>query len=134
MRWFRFLSPDRPNPWKRRSKDGSIFSMTDRKIRVFATTDIGNAALDRLRELGYEVEVYPHTDAPPKSVILEKVRGGIDALITTLRDRLDEEVFAAGAGTLKIVAQIAVGFDNIDREAANRYRVPFANTADVLTE
>lgn len=108
--------------------------MADRRIRVFATADIGTAALDRLRELGCEVEVYPHTDAPPKSVILEKVRGGIDALITTLRDPIDEEVFAAGAGTLKIVAQIAVGFDNIDREAANRYRIPFANTADVLTE
>jgi glyoxylate reductase len=65
---------------------------------------------------------------------VERVRNGIDALITTLRDQIDEEVFAAGAGTLKIVAQIAVGFDNIDREAANRYRVPFSNTADVLTE
>jgi glyoxylate reductase len=117
-----------------RLKDGSISSMPDRNVRVFATADIGNAALDRLRELGYEVEVYPHTDAPPKSAILEKVRSGIDALITTLRDPIDEEVFAAGAGTLKIVAQIAVGFDNIDREAANRYRIPFANTADVLTE
>src|SRR2546425_11075688 len=132
MRWFRFLSPDRPNPWKRRSKDGSIFSMTDRKIRVFATTDIGNAALDRLRELGYEVEVYPHTDAPPKSVILEKVRGGIDALITTLRDRLDEDAFPDGAGTLKIVAQIAVGLDKIECAAANRHPVPFAHRADGL--
>ncbi|HJZ67095.1 MAG TPA: NAD(P)-dependent oxidoreductase [Blastocatellia bacterium] len=109
-------------------------SVSDRKIRVFATADIGDPALERLRELGYQVEVHPQTDAPPKSVILEKVRSGIDALITTLRDPIDEEVFAGGAGTLKIVAQIAVGFDNIDREAANRYRIPFANTADVLTE
>ena len=37
-------------------------------------------------------------------------------------------------GTLKVVAQFAVGFDNINRADANRYRVPFTNTADVLTE
>jgi glyoxylate reductase len=104
------------------------------KIKVFATADTGDAALDRLRELGYAVEVYPYTDAPPKSLILEKVRSGIDALITTLRDPIDEDVFAVGVGTLKVVAQVAVGFDNIDRDAANRYRIPFTNTADVLTE
>lgn len=102
--------------------------------RVFATADIGAAALGRLKQHGYEVEVYPDTEAPPKSLILEKVRSGIAALITTLRDPIGEEVFAAGEGTLRIVAQIAVGFDNIDRAAANRYRVPFSNTADVLTE
>jgi glyoxylate reductase len=108
--------------------------MTDRTARVFATADIGAEALNRLRERGYEVEVYPQTDAPPKSLILEKVRTGVDALITTLRDQIDDEVLSAGAGTLKIVAQIAVGFDNIDRAAANHHRIPFANTADVLTE
>lgn len=108
--------------------------MTDRLVRVFATADIGREALDRLRELGYEVEVYADTEPPPKSLIVEKARSGVDALITTLRDAIDEEVFSAGAGTLRIVAQIAVGFDNIDRAAANRYRVPFSNTADVLTE
>ena len=113
---------------------GASFFMPDKRVRVFATADIGHEALDRLREVGYEVEVYPDTEPPPKSLILEKVRSGIDALITTLRDPIDEEVFAAGAGTLRIVAQIAVGFDNIDREAANRYRIPFTNTADVLTE
>ncbi len=108
--------------------------MADKMIRVFATADIGREALDRLVELGYEVEVYAETEPPPKSLIVEKVSGGIDALITTLRDPIDEEVFASGSGTLRIVAQIAVGFDNIDRAAANRYRIPFSNTADVLTE
>ena len=108
--------------------------MANKMVRVFATADIGRDALSRLHELGYEVEVYRDTDPPPKQVIVEKVKSGIDALITTLRDSIDEEVFAAGAGTLRIVAQIAVGFDNIDRAAANRHRIPFANTAEVLTE
>jgi glyoxylate reductase len=103
------------------------------QFRVFATCDIGEA-LDVLRKRGYQVEVYPHAKAPPKSLILEKLRSGIDGLITTLRDQIDAEVFEAGKGTLKVVAQIAVGFDNINRADANRYKIPFTNTADVLTE
>jgi len=108
--------------------------MTQKKFCVFATADIGDAALHRLRERGYEIEVYPQPDPPPKSLIIEKVRRGIDGLITTLRDKIDAEVFEAGKGTLKVVAQYAVGFDNINRADANRYKVPFTNTADVLTE
>jgi glyoxylate reductase len=105
----------------------------DKKFRVFATCDIGEA-IELLRKRGYEIEVYPRPEAPPKSLILEKTKSGIDGLITTLRDPIDAEVFEAGKGTLKVVAQIAVGFDNINRADANRYKVPFTNTADVLTE
>ena len=103
------------------------------RTRVFATCDIGDA-LNILRHKGYDVEVYPRPEAPPKSLIVEKVKSGVDGLITTLRDPIDAEVFAAGAGTLKVVAQIAVGFDNINRADANKYKVPFTHTADVLTE
>ena len=92
-----------------------------------------------LRRRGYEVEVYPQPEPPPKSLIIDKVKSGIDGLITTLRDPIDAEVFEAGkneAGknTLKVVAQYAVGFDNINRADANRYKIPFTNTPDVLTE
>jgi glyoxylate reductase len=103
------------------------------RIRVFATCDIGDA-LNILRQKGYDLEVYPKPEAPPKSLIIEKVKSGVDGLITTLRDPIDAEIFAAGDGTLKVVAQFAVGFDNINRADANRYKVPFTNTADVLTE
>jgi len=102
-------------------------------FRVFATCDIG-PALNILRERGYQLEVYPEPKGAPKSLILEKVRSGVDGLITTLRDQIDAEVFEAGKGSLKVVAQLAVGFDNINRADANRYRVPFTHTADVLTE
>ncbi|MFZ1137777.1 MAG: D-glycerate dehydrogenase [Candidatus Sulfotelmatobacter sp.] len=105
----------------------------NKKFRVFATCDIGEA-IDLLRKRGYEVEVYPQPEAPPKSLILDKVKSGVDGLITTLRDPIDAEVFEAGNGRLKVVAQIAVGFDNINRADANRYKIPFTHTADVLTE
>jgi glyoxylate reductase len=103
------------------------------KFRVFATCDIGES-IELLRQRGYEVEVYPKPEAPPKSLIVEKVRSGVGGLITTLRDSIDAEVFAAGQGTLRVVAQIAVGFDNINRADANRFKIPFTHTADVLTE
>ena len=104
-----------------------------KKNRIFATCDIGEA-IDLLRARGYEVEVYPHPEAPPKNLIIDKVKSGIEGLITTLRDPIDGEVFEAGKNTLKVVAQLAVGVDNINRADANRYKIPYTHTADVLTE
>src|SRR5579862_4040666 len=89
-----------------------------RTFRVFATCNIGPEAIELLRRRGYEVEVYDQLEPPPKSLILEKVRGGVDGLITTLRDQIDAEVFEAGRRKLKVVAQDAVGFDNINRADA----------------
>ncbi len=63
-----------------------------KKFRVFATCDIGEA-LDLLRNPDYELEVYPQPEAPPKSLIIDKVKSGIDGLITTLRDPIDAESF-----------------------------------------
>jgi glyoxylate reductase len=108
--------------------------MSKQSFRVFATCHIGEEAEDVLRKRGYQLEVYPGPEAPPKKLIVEKVGSGIDGLITTLRDPIDAEVFEAGKGALKVVAQIAVGFDNINRADANRYKVPFTHTADVLTD
>jgi glyoxylate reductase len=103
-------------------------------FRVFATCDIGQEALILLEQRGYDLEVYDKVEPPPKSLIIDRVRSGIDGLITTLRDPIDAEVLEAGRGTLQVVAQDAVGYDNIDRATANRLRIPFTNTADVLTE
>src|SRR4026209_1467287 len=106
----------------------------NKRFRVFATSRIGDPAENRLRERGYELEVFQGPEAPSKKLIIEKVKSGIDGLITTLRDPIDADVFEAGKGSLKVVAQIAVGFDNINRADANKYKTPFTNTADVLTE
>src|SRR6202049_290828 len=97
--------------------------MADKK-RIFAPASIGEPTETRLRERGYELEVFQGPEAPPKKLIIEKVKSGIDGLITTLRDPIDAEIFEAGKGSLKVVAQIAVGFDNISRADANKYKVP----------
>src|SRR5207245_7167227 len=102
--------------------------MPDKKrFRVFATSRIGDAAENLLRERGYDLEVFQGPEAPPKKLIIEKVKSGIDGLITTLRDPIDAEVFEVGKGTLKVGAQIAVGFDNSKRTAAKTYKLPFTN-------
>ena len=105
-----------------------------KSFRVFATSRIGDPAENFLRARGYDLEVFQGPEAPPKKLIIEKVKSGIDGLITTLRDPIDAEVFDAGKESLKVVAQIAVGFDNINRADANKCKIPFTNTADVLTE
>ena len=71
------------------------------KKRIFATSRIGDPAENRLREQGYELEVFQGPEAPPKKLIIEKVKTGIDALITTLRDPIDAEIFEAGKVRLK---------------------------------
>src|SRR5579864_2523870 len=109
-------------------------SMSNNKLRVFAKCLFGDAPENWLRQRGYELEIYPGPEAPPKNLIVEKVGSGIDGLITTLRDPIDAEVFEAGKDTLKVVSQVAVGFDNINRADANRYKVPFTNTAEVLND
>jgi glyoxylate reductase len=104
-------------------------------FRIYSTCDIGGEALDRLRAKGWDVEVYPGPEPPSATVVLEKLSSGVDVLITTLRDRIDAAILEAGERSgLRLVAQDAVGVDNIDREAANRLRIPFTHTPDVLTE
>src|SRR5438093_11577898 len=95
-----------------------------KRFRVFATSRIGDPAENRLRERGYDLDVFQGPEAPPKKLIIEKVKSGIDGLITTLRDPIDADIFEAGKASLKVVAQIAVDFDNINRAVANKYKVP----------
>jgi glyoxylate reductase len=103
--------------------------------RVFVTADIGRGAVDRLVECGFEVDVHGAIEAPLYEQLTAKVRAGVDGLVTTIRDRIDDPLLALGAASgLKIVAQVAVGYDNIDVAAATRHGIPVANTPDVLSD
>jgi glyoxylate reductase len=67
-----------------------------------------------------------------RAVLLEGVRG-CDVLLSLLTERVDRELLEANPGLLG-VAQMAVGFDNIDVAAATELGIPVANTPEVLTE
>jgi glyoxylate reductase len=78
------------------------------------------------------VEVWDGRDAMPPAELKARLAGK-QALMCLLTDRVDGPVLDAGPG-LRIVANIAVGFDNIDLAAARARGVVVTNTPDVLTE
>ncbi len=103
--------------------------------KIFVTADIGRDAIRRLLDAGHQVDVYPTIEAPSYETLTVKVMAGVDALVTTIRDRIDEPLLLRGAAAgLKIVAQVAVGYDNIDVPAATKCGIPVANTPDVLSD
>ena len=78
-----------------------------------------------------EFEVWEKTVPVDREVLLEKA-SQVQGLLCTLSDRIDEELLARCPG-LKVVSNYAVGYDNIDVEAATRRGVLVTNTPDVLT-
>ncbi len=81
----------------------------------------------------YEVEMWSEEDtAVPRAVLFEKVEKA-QALLTMLSDQVDEEVLQRGK-KLKIVANMAVGYDNVNVQMAANQGVLVTNTPDVLTE
>lgn len=77
------------------------------------------------------VEVWPERQPPPYETLLEKVKG-IDGLICLLTDRIDSPLIEVGA-QLKVISQMAVGYDNIDIPAATARGLPVGHTPGVLT-
>jgi glyoxylate reductase len=99
--------------------------------RVLLTRRLPSVVMARL-EAACDVDLYEGESAMPRDELLRRVAGK-DALVCLLTDRIDEEVLAAGAD-LKVVANIAVGYDNIDVAAARARGLVVTNTPDVLTE
>ncbi|ASJ01881.1 D-glycerate dehydrogenase [Thermococcus profundus] len=100
------------------------------KPKVFITRRIPDNGIKMLRE-HFEVEIWEDEHEIPREVLLEKVRN-VDALVTMLSEKIDAEVFDA-ASRLRIVANYAVGYDNIDIEEATKRGIYVTNTPDVLT-
>jgi len=101
------------------------------KPKVYVTRDMPERGLRIIKEK-FDAEVWPEYVPPPKKVIIEKA-AKVDALATLLSDKIDAEVFDA-APKLKIVAQMAVGFDNIELAEATKRGIYVTNTPGVLTE
>ena len=102
-------------------------------MKKFVTRQIPEAGIKLLKEKGYEVSVYQGDEMIPRAELLESVKG-CDAILPLLTDKMDAEVFEAAGPQLKVVANYAVGFDNINLEDAKKHNVFATNTPDVLTE
>jgi len=93
---------------------------------------MAKAGLAKLRQHCAQVQVNPHDRPLNRDELMAGVRDA-DGLIAMLTDRIDGPLLDA-AVKLKGVANHAVGFNNVDLEAANRRHIPISNTPDVLTD
>ncbi|OAT80531.1 D-glycerate dehydrogenase [Bacillus sp. MKU004] len=102
------------------------------KPSIFITRKLPQAVIEPLNA-EYQVEMWEKEDVPvPRDVLLKKA-GSASALITMLSDQMDGELLEH-ASSLKVVANLAVGYDNIDLQAAKEKGVIICNTPDVLTD
>lgn len=94
---------------------------------VFVTRRIPQSGITLLEKSGYTVDVFERDEPISQRELLARVKG-CDALLPLLTDHIDDAVFAAAGKNLKIVANYAVGFDNIDLAAAKKRSIPVTNT------
>ncbi|MGH9029629.1 MAG: 2-hydroxyacid dehydrogenase, partial [Acidimicrobiales bacterium] len=102
--------------------------------RVLVTRQVPSEGLQPLTSEGHEV-VQRSDDVPYTHAELVASAKDVQAIVCLLTDRIDASVLAAGAGTgLRAVGNVAVGYDNIDLEAAALLGVAVCNTPGVLDE
>ena len=99
--------------------------------RIFVTRELPGPALAELKE-AHDTTVWPEQLPPPYEVLLEHAAEA-DGLLTLLTDRVDAQLIDA-APKLKVIANYAVGYDNVDVDAATARGIPVGNTPDALTE
>ncbi|MDR9504310.1 2-hydroxyacid dehydrogenase [Brevibacillus agri] len=101
------------------------------KPQVFVTRKLTNEVIAMLETVAH-VNVWEADTPVPRAKLLEEIEQA-DAVLTMLTERVDEELLRR-AKKLRIVANMAVGYDNIDVAACKRRGVTVTNTPDVLTE
>ncbi|MEQ9288643.1 MAG: D-glycerate dehydrogenase [Cyclobacteriaceae bacterium] len=101
------------------------------KPKIFLTRELPPKAMERLRQ-HTDLEMNTEDRVLTKEEIIKGVKGK-DALLCLLTDAIDGDIMDANPG-LKIIANYAVGYNNIDIEAATKRHIPVSNTPGVLTE
>ncbi|MBI2476579.1 D-glycerate dehydrogenase [Candidatus Uhrbacteria bacterium] len=103
---------------------------------VLITRPIPDAGIALLKKKGLLVDVSERDTLMPRKELIRRLRAKkYDALLSILTDHIDESVLKAGGASLRVVANYAVGVDNIDLEAAKRHGVIVCNAAgDEISE
>ncbi|MAG44423.1 D-glycerate dehydrogenase [bacterium] len=102
--------------------------------KIFITRRIPNAGIKLLeKQKNFQVEISPHNRVLKPKELLEKVKG-VDAMLCLLTDKIDGKVMDSAGKQLKIIANYAVGYNNIDIEAASGRNIMVTNTPGVLTD
>ena len=101
--------------------------------RVLVTRQLPEGGLDPFVAAGYEI-VQRDDDEPWSAADLCTAAADVDALVCVLTDRIDADVLRAGAPRLEVVANVAVGYDNVDVATATELGIAVCNTPGVLDE
>lgn len=103
--------------------------------RIYVTRNLPTPAVDLLTEaFGSDAVVQHACDAPVERETLLRDVAGADAVLALISEKIDDAFFDAAGPQLKVVANMAVGYDNIDVPSATRHGVTITNTPGVLTE
>lgn len=102
------------------------------KPKVFVTRVIPEKGLGMIRE-SCEMDLWQGDLPPDREELLKRVQA-VDGLLCLLTDRVDTEVMDAAGDRLRVISNLAVGYDNIDVPAATVRKIPVGNTPDVLTD
>ena len=100
--------------------------------RVVVTGRIPDAAIEKLRA-EHDVDAWSESESISRPELLSRVAGA-DAIVTLLTEQVDAELLDAAGPQLKVVANVAVGYDNVDVAACTERGVIATNTPGVLTE
>ena len=106
-------------------------NMSSSKPKVYCTRKLFDPAMEILESVA-DVRFWDEEIPPPRDVLLNEVRD-VDGLCCLLTEKIDRELFDV-AKNLKVVSQVAVGYDNIDVKAATEKGIYVTNTPGVLTE
>lgn len=101
--------------------------------RVLVTRRLPEGGLDPLRAAGHDVSAREDDEPFTHEELCSRVRDA-DAVVCLLTDRFDAEVLQAGAPRLRVVANVAVGYDNVDVATATSLGIAVCNTPGVLDE
>ncbi len=97
--------------------------------RILVTRPIPDEGIKLLKKKKYVVDIYPKDQPIPRKELLKRLKANrYDALLSILTDKIDETVLEAAGDQLKVVANYAVGFNNVDIEAAKKHKVTVTNT------
>ncbi len=96
-------------------------------MKVFVTRKIPGEHLEKLKEAGFDISVSEFNRVLTNEELLEGIRG-TDAILSLLTDKIDGDVMDAAGPGLKIISNYAVGFDNIDVDAATKRGIVVTNT------
>lgn len=101
-------------------------------MKIFITKEIPELGINHIRKSGINLEVYRGSKPLTKKKLIEKI-SDVDGVITLLSDKVDAD-FIDSAKRCKIIANYAVGFNNIDVDYAKQKGIIVTNTPNVLTD